>query len=76
VRRERRERERERESSSLLETLSRVSAPNVRNEGMEETEVAGTPAQVYCSGRSPVEGIPARDLEPTATHRLGLDIGG
>jgi hypothetical protein len=23
-----------------------------------------------------VEGTPARELEPTATHRLGLDIGG
>jgi hypothetical protein len=32
--------------------------------------------RVYCSGRSPVEGAPARELEPTATHRLGLDIGG
>jgi hypothetical protein len=32
--------------------------------------------RVYCSGRSPVEGGPARELEPTATHRLGLDIEG
>jgi hypothetical protein len=23
-----------------------------------------------------MEGSPARELEPTATHRLGLDIGG
>jgi hypothetical protein len=32
--------------------------------------------RVYCLGRSPVEGDPARELEPTAIHRLGLDIGG
>jgi hypothetical protein len=28
--------------------------------------------RVYCLGRSPVEGTPARELEPIAVHRLGL----
>jgi hypothetical protein len=32
--------------------------------------------RAYCSGRSPVEGSPAGELEPTATHKLWLDIGG
>jgi hypothetical protein len=33
--------------------------------------------RVYCLGRSPDEGeTPAKELEPIAIHRLGLDIGG
>jgi hypothetical protein len=30
--------------------------------------------RVYCLGRKPVD--PAKELEPIAIHRLGLDIGG
>jgi hypothetical protein len=44
--------------------------------GMDEAErQLKNQHRVYCSGRSAVEGTPARELEPTATHRLGLDIG-
>jgi hypothetical protein len=32
--------------------------------------------RIYCLCRSPVGGTPAKELEPTAIHRLGLDIGG
>jgi hypothetical protein len=28
--------------------------------------------RISCLGRNPVEGDPARKLEPIATHRLGL----
>jgi hypothetical protein len=31
--------------------------------------------RVYYSGRSPMEGSPARELELTATYRVGIDIG-
>jgi hypothetical protein len=45
--------------------------------GMEEAErQLKHQHRVCCSGRSPVEGSPTRELEPIATHRYGLNIGG
>jgi hypothetical protein len=44
---------------------------------MEETErQLKHQYRVYCLGRRPVEGTPGRELEPIATHSLGLDTGG
>jgi hypothetical protein len=31
---------------------------------------------VYCLGRSPVEKVPVKELEPTGAYRLGVDIRG
>jgi hypothetical protein len=47
----------------------------VRNErDMEEAERCSNTSTGFIV--QAVEGTPARELEPTATHRLGLDIGG
>jgi hypothetical protein len=53
--------------------LAQISAPSVRNG--RGREVLRCQHRVYCWGRSPTEGTPARELEPTAAYRRGVDIG-